>query len=783
MAKILKRNGKEVEYDGSKIVMAIKKAMADANFVISDEEIDDIEDSVLDEITDSEVSWTVEGVSDRVEELLMDYKHFEVAKAFILYRNRRNKERDNDVEYKYLSKEFLKKYKHIKPPMTELGNLVYYRTYSRYLLDKKRREYWMETVARVVDYNVGLAKWISKSDAVKEAEVLYNNIFNLRQFPSGRALWSGGTTTSYTNPISQFNCAFAVFDNFDIVKDITYLLMLGVGFGFSVEQQYIDNIPKVRGDVNVIHQSYMPVKKKARKEITEINVAGDVMEIIVADSKLGWSSAVDYLVKVFYFIEFSTVKHVMINYNNVRPFGEPLRTFGGTASGHGALQTILDKIFKVMVKDNTSIKKLTPIECMDIATIIAEGIVVGGVRRSAEMCLSSDKDVEMMNAKMNLYTQDDSGNWIVNQDILHRMMSNNSTAYWKKPTFIELKERFEIIKQSAENNFFNMAAAIKRKLNAKGCNPCGEILLDTNQFCNLVTINAMSFVEDGKLNVEKLLQAQRLNARMSYRVTITTLELPKWDATQKRDRLLGLSLTGWQDMINATNMDKESEIELLNMLRKVARESADTYADYLGLNKSELITTVKPEGTLSQLPTVSSGVHYSHSPYYIRRVRINASDPLVRVCEDLGYVIHPEVGQDLETCRTKVIEFPVKAPEGKTKYDVSAIEQLEIYKMFMENYVDHNASNTISVRPNEWDDVVKWVYDNWDSVIGITFLSLDDSFYQLLPYEACTEEEYNRRKSEMKEFNPDLLLKYETSVFDDELTDDECASGGACGVR
>lgn len=162
---------------------------------------------------------------------------------------------------------------------------------------------------------------------------------------------------------------------------------------------------------------------------------------------------------------------------------------------------------------------------------------------------------------------------------------------------------------------------------------------------------------------------------------------------------------------------------------------------------------------MSQLPEVSSGVHYSHSPYYIRRVRINSSDPLVKVCEELGYPIYPEVGQDMETCTTKVIEFPCKAPKGRTKYDVSAIEQLEAYKMFMENYVEHNCSITVHVRDHEWEEVEQWVWDNWDTIVAVTFLPLDDSFYQLMPYEAITEEEYNRRIKEMKPFMPSLLKK------------------------
>lgn len=311
----------------------------------------------------------------------------------------------------------------------------------------------------------------------------------------------------------------------------------------------------------------------------------------------------------------------------------------------------------------------------------------------------------------------------------------------------------------------------------------GEILLDTNSFCNLVTLNCMAFVEDEKLNKEKMLEVQRMNARMSYRVTLPTLELPRWDAMQKRDRLLGLSITGWMDMVNATNLSEKEQRQLLRELKQVAIESADNYADELGLTHSELVTCVKPEGTLSLLPTVSSGLHANQSEFYIRRVRINATDPLLKTCEELGYPIFPEVGQDPLTCKTKVIEFPVKSPKGKTKYDISAIEQLETYKMFMEEYVQMNASNTISVRNDkEWDEVVDWVWNNWDTVVGITFISLDDSFYQLLPYESCTKEEYEDRKKSIKPISHNILNKYEKFDSIEELSDDECQSG-ACAVR
>ena len=777
--QVQKRDGRVVDFDQKRIYNAIVKAMVEtvggADYMLAS-----IISQAIEKKFSNKINVTTDEIHDAVENALMDSPRKDAAKSYILYRDARKRQQDDEPKYKLLSKEFLSKYKHLENPMSELGSFVYYRTYSRYLPDKKRREYWWETVARAVDYNCSL----QVSTTREEAEELFDNMFNLRQFLAGRTLWSGGTKTAYSNPISQYNCSGIALDNFDAYKDICYLLMLGVGVGFSAERKHVEKLPKVRSNVQIIHQSYEPFQdKKMRKESTEFNITGNVIEIIVGDSKLGWANVIDILIKVFYSIDFDYINFIVINYNSVRPHGEKLKTFGGTASGHEALKTILEKIVKVLLKENKSYKKLRPIEAMDIANIIAEGIVVGGVRRSAEMCFMDSDDDEIMNAKRDLYTQDSTGNWIVNSDILHRMMSNNSVAYYKRPTLDDLKRRFEIIRHSAEGNFYNMEAAAKRKSNIKISNPCGEILLDSHQFCNLTTVNMMAFVEDGKLNLNGLLKAQELSARAGYRIATMELELPKWNEMQARDRLIGTSFTGWFDMVNATNMSKEDQKELAKLMRAAAQNAAYDYADKLGLNRPELVTSVKPEGTLSQLPTVSSGLHFSHSPYYVRRVRINSADPLVKVCEELGYPIFPEVGQEMETARTKVIEFPVKAPVGKTKYDVSAIEQLEIYKMFMENYVDHNASNTISVKDNEWDDVIQWVYNNWDSVIGITFMSLNDSFYSLLPYEAITEEEYNERKSKMKPFVPSLITKYEVQGMEEDLELDPSCSTGACPIR
>ena len=445
------------------------------------------------------------------------------------------------------------------------------------------------------------------------------------------------------------------------------------------------------------------------------------------------------------------------------------------------------KIAEILKRGNG---KLKPIDVLDIDNCIGENVVVGGVRRTAQMHLFSADDLEVRNAKNGLFTQDADGNWGLDTKIGHRRMSNNSIFFEEKPTRVQLQEIMKSIRVSGEPGFINAEAARKRRPNFQGVNPCGEILLDDRQSCNLTTNVLLAFVKDGVLDWDALESAMRLSTRAGMRMTLPTLEIPTWDETQKRDRLIGVSLTGYQDCVNAIMGPDASLIDIRKFKRKlreflfrIVKDESIKYAVILGIEPPLLATTIKPEGTQSQVAGgVSPGLHYSQSPFYIRRVRINAHDPLVKVCQELEFPMFNEVGETDETCTTKVVEFPVKSPAGRTKYDVSALEQLEEYKDFMGDYVEHNASITIHVRPNEWDEVEQWVYDNWDYIIGISFISLDDSFYQLLPYEAITEEEYNARAAVMKPFDASLLSKYETHEEELDIGNDGCETG-ACPVR
>lgn len=779
MIEVIKRNSTVQYFDPNKIIDAITQAMRETIKGVDKELCVSIAAKIKKDLQTSKESVTVNDIQEQVETELMNSERKDVAKVYILYRKQRDELREiSKKNHKLLTDDFISQYKHLPNPFpSQLGQFVYYRTYSRWLPLEKRREYWWETVRRAVEFNCGLVKTTQH-----EAELLYDNLFHLRQFLAGRSLWIGGTEVSSKYPMANFNCSFIVLDNFNAFKDLFYLLMIGSGVGIRVLKSDVKKLPKIRTDIKIIHESYSPKPKDMREDLTSITFKSNTAHIIIGDSKEGWVESLDYYLNILYKKEYREIKTIIFNYNYVRPKGEKLKTFGGTASGYESLREMfskIDKIVKINCYDN--LKKLRPIDCLDIANTIGQNVVVGGVRRTSEVVLFDKDDQGILNAKNNLYEQVD-GKWIKNESISYREMSNNSIFYTSKPTREQLSWHVKQMRYSGEPGFMNAEAAAKRRPNLQGANPCMEVLLDRDQMCNLTTVNVLGFVQDAKLDKKKLFEAQRLSLRAGIRMTFLDLELDQWDIKQKRDRLVGCSLTGWQDMVNAAKMTKEKESELRKKLRDIIHQEAESYAQKLGVEPPLLMTTVKPEGTLSQLPTVSSGIHHSHSAYFIRRVRINANDPLLKVCEELGYDIKPENGQTDKNCQTKVISFPCCAPEGKTKKDISAIEQLEIYRSFQKEYTDHNTSITVHVQNHEWEEVEEWLWNNWDEAVAVSFVSLDNSFYAQMPYEAITKKEYEKRVKEMLPFIPSLISKYEQEETEIDVGDESC-SNGACPIR
>ena len=691
-----------------------------------------------------------------------------------------------------LSKEFLENYKNAKTPLSLIGEFVYLRTYSRYLVNKKRRETWYETVLRTTEYNLGLEVEFKKKNNIpidwnevrEEAENLFDNLFYLRTFTSGRTLYMGGTEVVRQYPLSNYNCAFTNIESLQDLVDVFYLLMVGSGVGIRIDREDINGFPAVRKlTMESAYEGFLRLvtSKEEMEHTKKIIDTKDpsVITLKVGDSKEGWCEALSTYFKIVSTEEYKGITKVIIDYSYVRPEGERLKRFGGRASGHKSIQKMFEKINKVFNNREDGILK--SIDILDVATIISENVVSGGVRRSAMMVICDEEDDEVINAKKNIYTVVD-GQWIEDKEISHRKMSNNSILYTHRPSLERITEIINSIKINGEPGFINGSEAIRRKPKFRGCNPCGEILLQSKQCCNLTTNNLMAFVNGNTLDVDGLSEVLRLSIRNAIRMTLVDVELPAWNKVMQEDRIVGVSLTGMMDMVNKTNMTYKELSVLLGHMREVVREEGERYCDELGIDPPDLMTTIKPEGSLSNLPSVSPGIHYPHSRYYIRRIRISATDPLYKMIEKQGsYPIYNENGQTDDNCTIKVIEFPVKAPKGRTKYDVGAIEQLELYKLSMKSWSDHNTSITIHVRENEWEDVAHWVYENFDYVVGITFLPLMEETYPLLPFETTTKEDYEKRMKNVKPIDLNLLEQLEDAE-EREIIDKECEIG-VCPVR
>ncbi len=689
-----------------------------------------------------------------------------------------------------LSDDFLLKYRNKKSPLSNLGEFVYLRTYSRYMEDLKRRENWFETVLRTTEYNIRLGIehkekkgiTIDMDQEVKEAQHLFDQLFHLKTFTSGRTLYMGGTEVVKKYPLSNYNCSFTDIETMRDLVDVFYLLMVGSGVGIRIDKKKVEKLPGIR---KIQLESYFDsniraVTPKELMEHSQLIIKEETPSeaiIKVGDSKEGWCEALETYFKLV--TTEGTVQKLTIDYSYVRPEGERLKRFGGRASGHKSIQRMFEKMNRVLARRED--QRLKTIDVLDIATIISENVVSGGVRRSAMMVICEDTDEDVINAKRNIYQIVD-GQWIEDTEISHRKMSNNSILFMKRPSLEKIKEIINSVKINGEPGFINAGEALRRKPEFRGCNPCGEILLQSKQCCNLTTNNLEAFVTGNVLDRESLLEVIKLSTRVAIRMTLVEVELPEWNRVMQEDRIVGVSLTGIMDMVNKANMSYEELADLLATLRDEVHREGQRYSKELGIEAPSLMTTIKPEGTISTLPCVSSGIHFSHSDYYIRRIRISISDPLYKTIEKLGsYRIYNENGQTDEDCTIKVIEFPIKAPKGKTKYEVGALEQLELYKLTMKYWSDHNTSITVHVRENEWEDVALWVYENFEDIVGITFLPLYEETYPLLPYERTTKEDYEERIAQVQPFDYELLAKMEDAEERD-IIDSDCVTG-ACPIR
>ncbi len=460
----------------------------------------------------------------------------------------------------YLTDDFLSSYDNKEVPFggNGLGHFVYLRTYSRWLEDKQRRENWRETVKRVVEYSMNLYTGpATKEELQREAELMFDAMFNLKVFTAGRTLWIGGTEAEKRFGSANFNCSFVVMDKISAFTDLFHLLMVGAGVGFRILINDVNKLPAFNTHIVVAHKPYNgKIPDERREDTVQFEERADnepaSVHIVIGDSKQGWVEALGLYLAA---MQRQDVESIIFNYDSVRPYGEALKTFGGRASGHQALKRMFRNIHKTIKSADDG--KLLPIHVLDIANHIGYNVVVGGVRRTSEIALFDAFDSTVLNAKVGLW-EPGSANYGNDQ----RSMSNNSIFFESKPNKATLLDIFERIQHNGEPGFVNAVAARKRRPNFQGLNPCAEILLDNEGVCNLTEVNMAAFANaDGTYDAEGLFNAVELATRIGLRQTNITIDLPAWDKIQKRDRLLGVSLDGVMDFVDATNI-KTDELRI-----------------------------------------------------------------------------------------------------------------------------------------------------------------------------------------------------------------------------
>ena len=597
---------------------------------------------------------------------------------------------------------------------TPYQEYIHLSRYARYRYDDNRRETWEETIERFINFfKEQLQETCNHKLSPAIVKQVRDAILNLEVMPSMRALMTAGEALKREN-VCGYNCSYITVDSLRSFDELLYVLMNGTGVGFSVERQYVQHLP-------VINDEFFDT---------------DTV-IMVSDSKLGWAKALKELIYLL-----ASGQIPQWNMSRVRAAGAPLKTFGGRASGPEPLEDLFH--FCVSIFRGAAGRKLTSLEAHDICCKVAEVVVVGGVRRSALISLSNLSDDRMRLAK--------AGRWW--ESNVQRALANNSACYTEKPdTGIFMEEWKSLYEsKSGERGMFNRTAAkTQAAKNGRrdvehdfGTNPCSEIILRDREFCNLTEV----VIREGDTE-ETLKEKVKLATIIgTWQSTLTNFKYlnKKWKENCEEERLLGVSMTGIMDN-ELTNGKTDGLKELLHNLKQVAIDVNAQWAKKLSINPSVAITCVKPSGTVSQLVDSASGIHARHSQYYIRTVRADKKDPLAKMMKDVGFPCEDDVTKPNHTA---VYSFPVKGPKnGIYRKDMTAVEQLELWKVYQDNWCEHKPSVTISVKEDEWMNVGAWVYNNFDMMSGVSFLPFADHTYRQAPYQDCSKAEYEQLVASM----------------------------------
>jgi ribonucleoside-triphosphate reductase (thioredoxin) len=637
---------------------------------------------------------------------------------------------------------------------TPYQEFIHLSRYARWRDDLGRREMWPETIQRWEDF------WTSRlvdrfgfstNEAVDFVAPLSEAVLRLDVMPSMRSLMTAGPALDRDN-VAGFNCAYVEIDDVMAFAEVMYNLMCGTGVGFSVERQCVKRLPEVPESLH------------------------DTPTVItVEDSKIGWCAAFRQLLSLLYVGQIPRW-----DLSHVRPKGSRLVTFGGRASGpeplddlfHFTVNLFKNAVLRYKIDDNV---KLTSVECHDLVCKIADIVVVGGVRRSALISLSNLTDERMQNAK--------NGQWW--QTHPWRQLANNSAAYTEKPDFdIFMKELFTMHESKAgERGIFSRVAA-KKKAGENGrrdpnyefgTNPCGEIILRSAGFCNLS--EAVLRPDDSFEAIKNKVRIATIIGTLQSTLTDYRFLRLKWKKNAEEERLLGVSLTGIMDH-PLLGQVSDTVGSILRELRQVTVDTNMKVAERLSIEPSAAITTVKPSGTVSQLVNSSSGIHPRYSPYYIRRVRQDAKDPLTQFLINAGVPHEAARGNESHV----IFEFPIKSPEASPdRKQVDARQQLALYAQYRENWCEHNPSTTIYYTNDDFFAVAQWIWENFDKVGGVSFLPSDDHMYPQAPYEEITKERFEELVAKMPVIDWSQLAAFEKEDSTNPSGERSCV-GGACEI-
>lgn len=599
------------------------------------------------------------------------------------------------------------------PQMSVLQQYIHSSRYARWLPEKGRRETWDETVDRYVDFFEKHIEENTDSSLKTVRDELRDAIFNMEVMPSMRAMMTAGPALEREN-IAGYNCSFVAVDSPRAFDEALYILMNGTGVGFSVETMHVNKLPSVAEEFH-------------KTDTT----------IVVADSKLGWAKALKELVAMLY-----TGQVPNIDTSNIRPAGAPLKVFGGRASGPEPLLETFDAFINTF--QAASGRKLTSLECHDLMCHVASCVVVGGVRRAALISLSDLTDERMRHAK--------TGQWYTTEQ--HRSFSNNSAVYNEKPDIgVFMAEWLSLYNsKSGERGIVNRVALQKKAAENErrdsdyefGVNPCSEIILRPNGFCNLSEVVIRD--TDNLHDLERKVRLATIIGTMQATLTKFRYLRNDWKKNAEEERLLGVSLTGIMD--NKLTNGKSSKLkEVLQILKQVALDTNKEWSKNLGIPQSAAITTVKPSGTVSVLVDSASGIHSRFSQYYIRTVRADKKDPASQFMIDRGVPAEDDI---IAPEHNHVFSFPVSAPKDSVvTTDLTAIEQLERWLAYKRHWCEHNPSCTVTVKEHEWIEVGAWVYEYFDELTGVSFLPHTDHIYKQAPFMEIDKKEYGELNKTM----------------------------------